>query len=154
MPSLARLSIRWTSRFRPVGNRVPRVLVVDDNCSAADALATFLGLLQFESHTAYSGAAAIMAARASKPDIVLLDISMPEIDGFAVAATLRRDPLTAGCIVVAFTAHDRDFVQARALTGQFDAYFQKGFGLDALIALLAEVVPRTKTVGNRPAPAM
>ncbi|MBC8640823.1 response regulator [Caballeronia sp. EK] len=115
------------------------MLVVDDNRNSADALATYLGLVGFKVQTEYSGAAAISKARAWVPDVVLLDISMPEMDGFAVARNLRTDMRTSPPIIVALTAHDEKYVKDRATGPDFDAYCQKGLMLEPLVILLNEL---------------
>ena len=79
-------------RARPTA----QFLVVDDNRDAADSLAMLLRLQGAEVRVAYDGPSALDAARASRPDIVLLDIGMPGMDGFEIAAQLRADRALAG----------------------------------------------------------
>jgi two-component system, OmpR family, response regulator len=135
--------LRWTSRSASVQNRIPRVLVVDDNHNAADALAAFLSFGRQKVLAVYGGAAAIAAASVWKPDVVLLDISMPHIDGFTVARALRGRASTVSPIIVALTAHDEQYVRQRASVGDFDAYCQKGHVLDPLSWLLNELITCT-----------
>lgn len=139
MATLAAAPKRWTARSMSPTGRAPRVLVVDDSRDGADALATYLGLVGFKVQTEYSGAAAISKARAWLPDVVLLDISMPEMDGFAVARSLRTDMRTSPAIIVALTAHDEKYVNDRATGSDFDAYCQKGLMLEPLVVLLNEL---------------
>ncbi|SAK84697.1 response regulator receiver protein [Caballeronia fortuita] len=139
MPSFHPLARRWTSRTTTVIGRDPRVLIVDDNRNAADALAAYLALCELEVKPVYGGGAAVAAAGDWQPDVVLLDISMPQIDGFQVARILRNDSRTAETIIVALTAHDDDFVRRKASETDFDAYCQKGQLLQPLMMLLARL---------------
>ncbi len=78
------------------------VLVVDDYPDAADTLATVLRLAGFDARAAYGGAEALALAGGRRPDIVLLDLMMPDPDGFALAERLRRE-LRPGALLVAVT---------------------------------------------------
>jgi PAS domain S-box-containing protein len=80
-----------------------RVLVVDDNVDAAESLALMLRLWGDEVLTVHDGPAALLAAAAQRPDVVLLDIGMPGMDGYEVARRLRADPAQAGAVLVAVT---------------------------------------------------
>jgi two-component system, OmpR family, response regulator len=139
MTGFAATPRRWTSRTAPVTGRATRVLVVDDNRNVADALTAYLDCGVLKTLAVYGGIAAIAASCVWRPDIVLLDISMPSVDGFAVAKCLRGNARTSTAVIVALTAHDETFVQQRASPTDFDAYCQKGLVLDSLDGLLASV---------------
>jgi two-component system, OmpR family, response regulator len=130
---------RWTQRSALALNRMPRVLIVDDYQSGADALASYLGQCRLEVHTVYRGRDAVSAVAQWAPDIVLLDISMPDIDGFAVARALRSNPKASSIVIVALTAHDQIYVKARSQENEFDAYCQKGLALEPLVHLLTDI---------------
>lgn len=66
------------------------VVVIDDNCDAADIISMFLEMDGHEVHTAYSGAAGVAAVEASRPAYVFCDIGMPEVDGYRVAESIRK----------------------------------------------------------------
>jgi two-component system, OmpR family, response regulator len=119
--------------------RAPRILIVDDNCESADALATYLGLISLTAQASYDGAAAILKAVDWVPDVVLLDISMPDTNGFDVATALRSNARTANAVVIAVTAHEEQYVRERAAHLDFDAYCQKGLLLEPLFMLLTEL---------------
>jgi CheY-like chemotaxis protein len=102
-----------------------RVLVVDDNIDAADSMAMLLRFLGHEVQVAYGGKAAIEAARTSRPDAILLDIGLPDIDGYEVASSLKRDPAVAAVPIVAVTGHGRETDRAQAQQAGFDAYLVK-----------------------------
>ncbi|WP_250511512.1 response regulator [Caballeronia sp. GACF4] len=115
------------------------MLVVDDNANAADAFTAYFGLFSTNSKAAYGGASAISTALEWVPNVVFLDISMPEVDGFAVARRFRTEPLLKDVIIVALTAHDEAFVQQQAPAGDFDGYCQKGNPAAALVTLLEQL---------------
>ena len=80
-----------------------RILVVDDNRDAAESLAMLLGISGHETHTAHDGAAALEAARALRPDVVLLDIGLPKLNGYEVCRRIREQPW--GKEMIAHRAH-------------------------------------------------
>jgi len=73
-----------------------RILVVEDNPEMLELLTLSLEIEGFSISTAVSGIEAVKKARASRPDLILLDLMLPEMDGFGVCETLRRDPAIAG----------------------------------------------------------
>src|SRR6185436_20118953 len=81
--------------------RIRRILVVDDNVDSAETLAEMLKLWGHEVQTAHDGPAALEAARAQPPDAVLLDLSLPVMDGYETARRLRKEGL--GKLLVAVT---------------------------------------------------
>lgn len=116
-----------------------RVLVVDDNRDAADGLALLLGIAGHEARATYCGADALALARESRPDVILLDLGMPGMDGYQVARELRRDPATGGVTLVALTGWGLDEDRARAAEAGFDRHVTKPVSFDALRQLLADI---------------
>jgi signal transduction histidine kinase len=114
-----------------------RVLVVDDNVDAADSLALMLRLAGHEVSTAYSGPAALEAARAERPDVVLLDIGMPEMDGYEVARRLRQEPGLEQVMLVALTGYGREEDRQRSRQALIDHHLVKPADPTALQGLLA-----------------
>jgi CheY-like chemotaxis protein len=110
-----------------------RVLVVDDNRDVADSLAMLLRVWGHEPSVAYGGAEALLAAGRRRPDCVLLDLRMPGVNGYELAALLRRDEALSGVLLVAVSGH-ADEEAARA--AGFDAVVNKTAGLDELRAVL------------------
>jgi CheY-like chemotaxis protein len=82
----------------------PRVLVVDDNADAADGLAAVARLLGCEARTCYGGVEALDALRAELPDVLLLDLAMPRVDGLVVASAARALAGDRPLVLVAVTA--------------------------------------------------
>ena len=82
-----------------------RILVVDDNRDAARSVATFFELVGHEVSTAADGAQALAVAADFRPDIVVLDIGLPLLDGYQVAERLRGLPAMRDCLLIAFTGY-------------------------------------------------
>jgi len=102
-----------------------RVLVADDNRDAADSLATFLELLGHEIRVAYDGLDALSVARDFHPQVALLDIDMPGLDGYAVAEALRAESWAAQLSIVALTGWGDHKNGRRARAAGFDAHLIK-----------------------------
>lgn len=128
-----------------VDNR--RVLIADDNRDAADSLAALLALAGHEMRVAYDGAAALSVARDFHPELALLDIDMPGLDGYAVAKALRMEPWAAQLSIVAVTGWGDSQNTIRTQAAGFDAHLIKPVGPDRVKALLRD---RKKAVTPRP----
>ena len=118
------------------------VLVVDDNKDAADALAALLGAKGYAANAAYSGAAAIEEAERSHPDVVLLDIGMPETSGFDVARALRDYRRAPKPVIVAVTGAAEPSDRLAARMAGFDHYLVKPVEVRALVTLLEKLAVR------------
>jgi two-component system cell cycle sensor histidine kinase/response regulator CckA len=84
----------------------PKVLIVDDNRTTVEMLKRLFEFNQFTALMAYSGREALTIARSEQPDLILLDVMMPEMNGFEVLQALRQDPLTEGIPTIFLTAKD------------------------------------------------
>ena len=112
-----------------------RILVVDDDHDNADSLARLVRILGQEPIVAYCGAQAVRVAEEQQPDLALIDISMPGMDGYETAARIRR--LTGGrTILVAVTGWTRAEDRQRAADAGFDLHYSKPISVDALQDLL------------------
>jgi CheY-like chemotaxis protein len=101
-----------------------RVLVVNDHWANVESMARLLRLYGHEVKTALGGRSALEAAKASAPDVVLLDISMPDMDGFEVARQLRQI-LPGNVLIVALTALGLAEDRKRCFEAGFDQHFVK-----------------------------
>jgi signal transduction histidine kinase len=110
---------------QPAAGAALRVLVVDDNVDAAETLAQLLSAAGHRVEIAHNPAAALMRARSFVPDLALLDIGMPVMDGYELAARLRAQPELAGCRFAALTGYGRDDDKARSEAAGFRAHFVK-----------------------------
>lgn len=103
----------------------PRVLIVDDNPVNLELASLVLKSSGFEVDTADGAQSALKALAQQRPDLVLLDIQMPHVDGLALLGQLRADPATAGLVVVAFTAYAMKGDRERLLAAGCDGYISK-----------------------------
>ena len=102
-----------------------RVLVVDDNVDAAQSLATLLEVSGHLAWMAHDGVTALDAARQYRPQVVLLDIGLPKLDGYEVARRLREDPATKDVVIVAMTGYGQAADRERARDAGFDHHLVK-----------------------------
>ena len=114
-----------------------RVLVVDDNLDAAEGLAMLLALKGHQVSTAYDGPGALQRARELQPDVVLLDIGLPRLDGFEVARRLREEHPERPMLLVALTGYGQERDRVRAREAGFDHHLLKPVRLEMLEQLLA-----------------
>ncbi|WP_238139405.1 response regulator [Roseateles aquatilis] len=115
-----------------------RVLVVDDNRDAADSMAVFLELAGFETVVALDGPRALEQAAAQPPQVVLLDIGLPGLDGYEVARRLRTVPGAAQCLLIALTGYGQQDDRRRAHEAGFDVHLVKPADPDAVVELIQE----------------
>ncbi|MFG3687276.1 response regulator transcription factor [Micromonospora sp. NPDC047740] len=125
---------------RPDGEPV-RVLVVDDEPTLTDLLAMALRYEGWEVATAGNGTAAIITARQVKPDVVVLDVMLPDLDGFQVLRRLREE--TPSVPVLFLTARDAVEERIAGLTVGGDDYVTKPFSLEEVIARLRALLRRS-----------
>jgi len=124
-----------------------RVLVADDNHDCADSLAMLLQLAGYETRTAYDGAEAIAMAESYRPDILLLDIGMPNLNGHEAARHIRDQPWGKDLLLVALTGWGQEEDRRRTEAAGFDAHFVKPVDSAALEQVLADF----DATGRRPA---
>jgi len=131
-----------TDGSAPVISKPPRrVLVVDDNVDAAESLAFLLRLDGHDVSVANDGTEALTAVDANTPDIVLMDIGMPVINGYEVAKELRRRPgLKKKPLLVALTGWGQQEDRQRSQEAGFDHHLTKPVEPDALRSLLNHTV--------------
>ncbi len=123
----------------PAAAAAARVLVVDDNIDAADTLTTFLEMLGVDARQANDGESAMAAALAFNPDVVLLDIGLPGMDGYQVARALRSDPRLARTTLIALTGWGAEDDRRRAMDAGFDDHLTKPVDLGVLEDVLRRV---------------
>lgn len=116
-----------------------RVLIVDDNTDAADSLAILLTMIGHETKAAYDGSQALALVREFAPNVVLLDIGLPGMNGYEVAARLRAEH--GAIAIVALTGYGSAADVERARSAGFDAHITKPVAFEELQAVLAEVSP-------------
>jgi CheY-like chemotaxis protein len=137
------LPVRSAHRTEPVPAASPgtpvaprRILVVDDDTDAAESLAMVLRIMGHEVDTAHSGPAALARAERGVPEVVLLDIGLPDMDGYEVARRFRRRFRES--VLIAVTGYGRDDDRRRAREAGFDGYVVKPFDDEVLERVLRE----------------
>jgi PAS domain S-box-containing protein len=130
------------SEARPVEGRV--VLVVEDNVDAATSLAEILELHGHRVRVARDGVSGIELARELRPDVVLCDIGLPDVDGYEVARTLRREEALRSTRLVALSGYAQPEDRRRARDAGFDAHMAKPPDVDELMRALAGGGERTR----------
>ncbi|MDB5819811.1 MAG: sensory box protein [Rhizobacter sp.] len=126
---------------RPAAKSPLRVLVADDNRDAADSLAEVLRLKGYQARVAYDGEEAVQAAIEFDPGFVFLDIGMPKMNGYQVAAALRKMSSMADVPLVALTGWGTAADREKAHAAGFDHHLTKPPNLQAVLRLLEDGVP-------------
>lgn len=121
-----------------------RVLVVDDNRDSAESLAKIVAMSGHQVRVAYNGEDALVAAESDPPDLVLLDIGLPGINGYEVAERIRRDPRLREAKLVAVTGWGQSEDRRRSREAGFDLHLVKPVDLGVLQALLESGVEALK----------
>lgn len=106
-------------------NGPSRVLVVDDNADAAESLGRLLRMAGHEVHIATDGQSAVQLAIRVRPSIILLDIGLPGLDGFAVARRLRQELSEPGMRIIAITGNGAEADRNRSMEAGIDQYLLK-----------------------------
>jgi CheY-like chemotaxis protein len=119
--------------------RKRRILLVDDNRDAADSLAVLLRMMGHEARSAYDGVEAVQAAATFRPEVVLLDIGLPKMNGYEAARHIRQQPWGKGMALVALTGWGQEQDKRRALEAGFDHHLTKPVDPVALSKLLAVI---------------
>ena len=117
-----------------------RILVVDDNVDAARSLAELLTLTGHVTQTAFDGMAAITAAEAFQPDVVLLDIGLPKLNGYEACRQIRAQPWGQSMTIVALTGWGLEDDRKKSKEAGFDGHLVKPVEHDALVKLLDDLL--------------
>ena len=121
-----------------------RVLVIDDHVDTTQGLSRLLKLLNHEVWTAGDGPTGLEAARAHRPDVLLLDIGLPGMDGYQVAEQLRREDFGKDMLLIALTGYGREEDHQRALSAGFDHFVTKPVDYAALQAIMVVADPASR----------
>lgn len=112
------------------------VLVVEDNLDNYELVRTILEIAGYDTFLAVNGRDGVEAARKQKPDLILMDMALPEMNGWDATKRIRDDPQTAHIPMVALTAHTLPRDRKRALDAGVDAYLSKPFDAHQFIQLV------------------
>jgi len=129
---------RETGLDLPLNTRKRSILVVDDNNDAASSIAMFLRMMGHDVEIEHDGSAALHHITSTPPEIVLLDIGLPGLDGYEVARRVRERPEGQGIRLYAMTGYGQEEDRKRALASGFDAHLVKPVPPSELIRLIEE----------------
>jgi CheY-like chemotaxis protein len=117
---------------------VKRILVVDDNQDAAEGLALGLKMRGYLVRVAYDGPSALELAREFEPTVALLDIGMPVMDGYELAACLRQIPGLAAVRIIAVTGYGQEKDRARSRAAGFHAHLVKPADFEKIVRAIED----------------
>jgi len=121
----------------PGQSRKRRILAVDDSRDAVDSLALILGMMGHETRTAYDGLEAVQAAAAFQPEVVLLDIGLPKLNGYEAAREIRQKTWGKHVLLIALTGWGQEEDKRRAFEAGFDHHLTKPVDPASLEKILA-----------------
>ncbi|GMV27695.1 MAG: DNA-binding response regulator [Phycisphaerae bacterium] len=124
-------------------NEHKTILIVDDERDLVDLLAINLQKAGYQTLAAFNGRQALAAIAGTPPDLILLDLMIPEVSGIEVARRVRTDPATAGIPIVMLTARGTESDQLAGLTMGADDYISKPFSMRVVLARIEAVLRRT-----------
>ncbi|MBS2020007.1 MAG: PAS domain-containing protein [Deltaproteobacteria bacterium] len=139
------VTIPRSVRQRPASGRKPRIVVIEDNHDSREMLCELLELHGFDCKSSERGDAGLTLIRETHPDVALVDIGLPGIDGFEVARSVRRDRTIEHVFLVALTGYGQENDRKAALAAGFDAHMVKPVSAEALFRLLGEAEPTGTT---------
>ena len=141
LPALAETTIAAPPAIVPETSDGPRrrILVVDDNRDAAESLAKFLRIMGHDVRTAHDGEAGVDVVEGFRPEVILLDIGMPLVDGYETARRIRAELRGHEPFLVALTGWGSDDDRRRTNDAGFDRHLVKPVDPDDLIAIMAEI---------------
>ena len=126
-----------------------RILVIEDERDLAELVAMKLERAGYDAHQAHDGRTGLALAGEIQPDLILLDIMLPELNGIEVAQRLRVEPATAGIPIIMLTAKATESDEVVGLGAGADDYVTKPFSLGVLLARIESVLRRAQPEGSR-----
>ncbi len=117
-----------------------RILIVDDEPNIVLSLEFLMQQSGYDVHTAVDGEQALEAIRTSPPDLILLDVNMPKINGYDVCATVRKNPGWQGIRILMLTAKGRDVEREKGLAMGADGYVTKPFATQEVVDKVQEIL--------------
>ena len=123
------------------------ILIADDDLDNREIAKEILEAYEYDVIIATNGLEAIELARSRQPELILMDLSMPKLDGWQATKMLKEDPATKDIVIIAYTAHASRADEAKAMAGQCDDYVSKPCPPRILLAKIADWLERSGT-GN------
>lgn len=119
-----------------------KIVIVDDNIDAADTLAMALGILDYDARTAYSATEGLSAIEKFDPDVAVVDIGLPDFNGYEMARRIRQQAQTANLVLIAATGWGQDTDKQKATDAGFDAHFTKPVEFEKLHEEIRRLIAR------------
>jgi CheY-like chemotaxis protein/two-component sensor histidine kinase len=116
-----------------------RILIVDDNRDSADSLAMLLGIMGNETRTAYDGQKGVEVAAEFQPNVILLDIGLPKLNGYEACRRIRKQPWGNSAVIIAVTGWGQEEDRRRSTEAGFNYHMVKPVDPQGLMKLLAEL---------------
>jgi DNA-binding response OmpR family regulator len=131
-----------------------RILIIDDEPNIVISLEFLMERAGYDVRTAYDGEIGLMLARTYRPDLILLDVMMPKLDGYAVLEAVRADPFLDRVRILMLTAKDRRFAIDKGLLLGADACMPKPFSTSGLVEKVKELLgdDQEQSPSNEPFP--
>ena len=123
-------------------NSALRILIVDDNRDSATSLAMLLKKMGNDTRSAYDGQEAIQIANEFQPEVILLDIGLPKLNGYEVCRRIRKEPALDQVVIIAQTGWGQEGDRQRTSDAGFDHHMVKPLDTAALVKLLTEIKSR------------
>ena len=129
---------------QPPASSGRRVLVVDDSPDSLESTSLLLGLMGHLVETAVDGVQAVRIAETFRPEVILMDVALPKLDGYGATREIRTRPWGQSIVIIAVTGWGKDTVHESAVQAGCDAYLIKPLELTDLEAILTLPVPPAK----------
>ena len=129
----------------PQATPARRILIVDDNRDSADSLAMLMQITNNEAYIAHDGVEAVEAIEKHRPEVVLLDIGLPKLDGHEVCRHVRTQPWGKDIVIIALTGWGQEADRRKSQEAGFDGHLVKPIDYDELMELLASLTDNSKT---------
>jgi CheY-like chemotaxis protein len=130
------------SEVEPKSQSERRVLIVDDNLDSADSLAMLLNITGNKTFLAHDGVEALEAVEKYRPEVILLDIGLPKLDGHEVCRRVREQPWGKDIIIIALTGWGQDDDRRKSEEAGFNGHLVKPVDYDRLLELLGQLTNR------------
>jgi len=127
--------------MKPIATVPRRILVVDDNPEIVMSLTALLGMSGNTMFSARDGEEAIVVAEQARPDVILLDLGLPKLDGFEVCRRIRQQAWGKEMVVVALTGWGHDEARTKTNQSGFDMHLVKPVDPETLFLVLAATIP-------------
>ncbi len=114
--------------------RTKKILIIDDEAHLADLVSSFLSSNGYETDTAYDGDTGLEKARTVSPDLIILDVQLPNMDGFEICSVLKGDEEFSRIPILLFSSKGSDNYKKSGEYAHADAYLTKPIELDSLLA--------------------